>query len=76
MTLSPLKFAVVVMAAVLLAPAAYSQDVTPEEARAIAKEAYIYGYPLVDNYLVSVRLLRGQEQSQFQGALEPSQEHQ
>jgi hypothetical protein len=24
--------------------------VTPEEARAIAKEAYIYGFPLVDNY--------------------------
>ena len=27
-------------------------DVTPAEARAIAKEAYIYGYPLVDNYRV------------------------
>ena len=26
--------------------------VTPAEARAIAKEAYIYGYPLVDNYRV------------------------
>jgi len=24
--------------------------VTPSEARAIAKEAYIYGFPLVDNY--------------------------
>lgn len=38
--------------AVLLAPTAYAQDVTPEEARAIAKEAYTYGYPLVDNYRV------------------------
>src|ERR1700733_8118050 len=27
-------------------------SVTPAEARAIAKEAYIYGYPLVDNYRV------------------------
>lgn len=27
-------------------------DVTPEEARAIAKEAYIYGYPMVDGYRV------------------------
>ncbi len=27
-------------------------DVTPEEARAIAKEAYTYGYPLVDNYRI------------------------
>jgi len=33
--------------------AAFSQSrVTPEEARAIAKEAYIYGYPLADNYRV------------------------
>jgi hypothetical protein len=30
-----------------------SSPVTPEEAKAIAKEAYIYGYPLVDNYRVS-----------------------
>ena len=25
---------------------------TPEEARAIAKEAYIYGFPVVDNYRI------------------------
>src|SRR5580700_5095772 len=25
-------------------------EVTPAQARAIAKEAYIYGFPLVDNY--------------------------
>ena len=29
-----------------------SPTVTPEEARAIAKEAYIYGYPLVDSYRI------------------------
>src|SRR3984957_12793700 len=29
---------------------ATAADVTPAEARTIAKEAYIYGYPLVDNY--------------------------
>jgi hypothetical protein len=28
------------------------QPVTPEEARAITKEAYIYGFPMVDNYRV------------------------
>jgi hypothetical protein len=39
--------------AVLLATAASAQQATPEEARAIAKEAYIYGYPLVDNYIIS-----------------------
>ncbi|MFN8391801.1 MAG: DUF1254 domain-containing protein [Bdellovibrionota bacterium] len=27
-------------------------DVTPTEARAIAKEAYIYGYPMVDSYRI------------------------
>ncbi|APO72698.1 hypothetical protein IE4872_PD02186 (plasmid) [Rhizobium gallicum] len=35
------------------APAlAHAQDVTPEEARAIAKEAYIYGFALVDSYRI------------------------
>lgn len=29
-----------------------AQTLTPEAARAIAKEAYIYGFPLVDNYRV------------------------
>jgi hypothetical protein len=28
---------------------ARAADVTPAEARTIAKEAYIYGFPLVDN---------------------------
>jgi hypothetical protein len=27
-------------------------DITPEEARAIAKGAYIYGFPMVDNYRI------------------------
>lgn len=31
---------------------ASAQELTPEQARAIAKEAYIYGFPLVDNYRV------------------------
>src|SRR3990170_1290011 len=29
-----------------------AQDVTPEKARAIAKEAYVYGFPLVDSYRI------------------------
>jgi hypothetical protein len=33
-------------------PAHGQTAITPEEARAIAKEAYIYGFPLVDNYRV------------------------
>jgi hypothetical protein len=42
----------------LLAPAALpmpasAADVTPAEAREIAKEAYIYGFPMVDNYRIA-----------------------
>jgi len=40
------------VAAFVMAPLAQASDVTPAEARAIAKEAYIYGYPLVDNYRI------------------------
>ena len=32
--------------------AALAADVSPAEARAIAKEAYIYGYPMVDGYRI------------------------
>jgi hypothetical protein len=34
------------------AEATAQTQVTPAEARAIAKEAYIYGYPMVDNYRI------------------------
>ena len=36
----------------ITSPAARAADVTPEEARAIAKDAYIYGFPLVDSYRI------------------------
>ena len=35
-----------------LTRSANAADITPAEARAIAKEAYIYGYPMVDGYRV------------------------
>ncbi len=38
--------------AALIAPAHAQEVVTPTEARAIAKEAYIYGYPMVDSYRI------------------------
>src|SRR5215471_481158 len=34
------------------APPPTAAAVTPDQARAIAKEAYIYGFPIVDNYRV------------------------
>ncbi|MGH8173710.1 MAG: DUF1254 domain-containing protein, partial [Rhodanobacteraceae bacterium] len=44
---------IVAAVAVLSLSAAHAQSsVTPEEARAIAKEAYIYGFPMVDAYRV------------------------
>src|SRR5436190_6219027 len=30
----------------------HAADISPSEARAIAKEAYIYGFPIVDNYRI------------------------
>ncbi len=44
------KLGIVVLICGLAITSASAADVTPTEARAIAKEAYIYGYPLVDNY--------------------------
>lgn len=35
-----------------LSMSTYAVDITPADARAIAKEAYIYGYPMVDGYRV------------------------
>ena len=43
----------VILAALFAFPAlSQAGDVTPAEARVIAKEAYIYGYPMVDNYRI------------------------
>jgi hypothetical protein len=48
--MKPLLIAAGLFAALLSASEA--QEVTTTEARAIAKEAYIYGYPMVDNYRI------------------------
>jgi hypothetical protein len=34
-------------------PASAQSDLTPAEARGIAREAYVYGFPLVDHYRIS-----------------------
>src|SRR5437762_14319979 len=43
---------VAALATVLALTAVRAADVSPAEARAIAKEAYIYGFPIVDNYRI------------------------
>ena len=41
--------------------------VTPAEARAIAKEAYIYGFPIVDNYRVQYTYFVDKQNPQYKG---------
>ena len=46
--------------------AAYAQtNVTPAEARAIAKEAYIYGFPVVDSYRIQYSYFVDRQSSEF-----------
>ncbi len=41
--------------------------VTPEQARAIAKEAYIYGFPMVDNYRVQYSYFVDKQDPEYKG---------
>uniref|UniRef100_A0A5Q5CHZ2 DUF1254 domain-containing protein n=1 Tax=Mycobacterium sp. (strain JLS) TaxID=164757 RepID=A0A5Q5CHZ2_MYCSJ len=41
--------------------------VSPEEARAIAKEAYIYGFPIVDNYRVQYAYYVNKDNPEYKG---------
>ena len=43
---------------------------SPTEARTIAKDAYIYGFPLVDNYRIQYLVLRRPQQPGVQDAVE------
>ena len=43
------------------------KSLTPDEARAIAKEAYIYGFPLVDNYRISYAYFVDKENPEYKG---------
>ncbi len=46
------RLSVVLLAVVVLASCSKKEAITPAEIRASAKEAYIYGFPMVDNYRV------------------------
>jgi hypothetical protein len=43
-------------------------SVTPVEARAIAKEAYIYGFPMVDNYRIQYAYFVDRENPEFKAS--------
>ena len=64
---------VLVIVAGCLASASASvqaQDVTAAEARAIAKDAYVYGFPMVDNYRIQYAYFVDTRESRIQGAVE------
>jgi hypothetical protein len=43
-------------------------DVTPAEVRAIAKEAYIYGFPMVDSYRIQYAYFVNRQNPEYKGA--------
>lgn len=49
------------------APPPAESAVTPDEARAIAREAYIYGFPMVDNYRVQYSYFVDKEDPEYKG---------
>nr|CRL66958.1 hypothetical protein CPGR_00326 [Mycolicibacterium komanii] len=48
-------------------PPAGDAAVSPEQARAIAKEAYIYGFPLVDSYRIRYSYFVNKESPEYKG---------
>jgi len=67
MNLSTFKYAAVAATLIVYPMIASAQDVTPEEAREIAKEAYIYGYPLVENYRIQYAYFADKGGKQYKG---------
>ena len=49
------------------APPAAPAAVTPEQVRAIAKEAYVYGFPMVDNYRVMYSYFVNRDDPEYKG---------
>jgi len=60
--------AVALVGALVLSCKAREADVTPAEVRAIAKEAYIYGFPLVDNYRIQYAYFVDSQNPEYKGA--------
>jgi len=56
---------VTALAAVLAFTTIRAADISPAEARAIAKEAYIYGFPLVDNYRIQYSYFQDKQNPEF-----------
>jgi len=52
----------------LMGAAAQAQDISTDEARAIARDAYIYGFPLVDNYRIQFAYFVDKNGPEYKGA--------
>jgi hypothetical protein len=57
----------IIVACVALASCGKKDALTPEQVRAIAKEAYIYGFPVVDNYRVLHAYFIDTDNAEFKG---------
>jgi hypothetical protein len=57
--------ATALLASITLSTVQANSSVTPEEARAIAKEAYTYGNPLVDSYRILYSYFVDEKDSDF-----------
>jgi len=60
-----MNLTVITLVVCAVPPVFAADEVTPGEARAIAKEAYIYGFPLVDNYRINYEYFVDQGSTQF-----------
>jgi hypothetical protein len=49
------------------APAPPPATVSPQDARAIAKDAYVYGFPIVDNYRVQYAYFVDKQNAEYKG---------
>ena len=57
--------ATALVGALTLTMSARAADISPAEARAIAKEAYIYGYPMVDGYRIQYAFFVDRQSPEF-----------
>ena len=62
-----IRTALGVVALMSLIPATHAQDISADEARAIAKEAYIYGFPPVDSYRILYSYFVDESSPEYKG---------
>jgi len=55
----------VALAAALALTSVRAADISPTEARAIVKEAYVYGFPLVDSYRIQYSYFVDRQNPEF-----------